>query len=130
MEILAGHSLLRRGSISVGVFGFPLREVNAGSKREKKIRPHRLWLCSHYNGWLLVPRKAIRNGVNAALLSPCPLKPMLRSDRRALFSKNNGVFIAKYFSTPIPVTDSTPIYRRNNLLAALKTWSELCLDYE
>ena len=42
----------------------------------------------------------------------------------------NRVFIAKYFSTPIHVTDSAPIYKRNSLLAALKTWSELCLDYE
>ena len=72
----------------------------------------------------------IWNSVNAALLSPSPLKPVLRRDRRALFAKSNGVFVAKYFSTPIHVTDSTPIYRRKNLLAALKTWSELCPDYE
>ena len=100
------------------------------ARNEEKMRPHRLWLCSHYIGWLLVPRKAIRNGVNAALLSPCPLKPIVRRDRRALLAKSNGVFIAKYFSTSIHVTDCTPIYRRNSLLAALKTWSELCPDYE
>ena len=97
---------------------------------KKKIHPHGLGLCSHYIGWLFVPRKAIRNGVNAALPSPCPLKPMLRRDCRALFAKSNGVFIAKYFSVPIHVTDSTPIYKRNSLLAELKTWSELSPDYE
>ena len=59
-----------------------------------------------------------------------PLEPMLRRDCRALFAKSNGVFIAKYFSVPIHVTDSTPIYKRNSLLAELKTWSELSPDYE